>query len=52
MQNLNGISIVSTNKTPRKKINDIGSANFFRSPLNIYYSINNEIYKIGSFKKI
>ena len=47
-ENSNGISIVQPIKP--EKINDIGSANFFRFP-NIYYSINNEIYKIGSFQK-
>lgn len=47
-ENSNGISIVQPIKP--EKINDIGSANFFRF-LNIYYSINNEIYKIGSFQK-
>ena len=47
-ENSNGISIVQPIKP--EKINNIGSANFFRFP-NIYYSINNEIYKIGSFKK-
>ena len=47
-KNSNGISIVQPIKP--EKINDIGSANFFRFP-NIYYSINNEIYKIGSFQK-
>ena len=47
-ENSNGISIVQPIKP--EKINNIGSANFFRFP-NIYYSINNEIYKIGSFQK-
>lgn len=47
-KNSNGISIVQPIKP--EKINNIGSANFFRFP-NIYYSINNEIYKIGSFQK-
>ena len=47
-ENSNGISIIQPIKP--EKINDIGSANFFRFP-NIYYSINNEIYKIGSFQK-
>ena len=47
-ENSNGISIVQPIKP--EKINDIGNANFFRFP-NIYYSINNEIYKIGSFQK-
>ena len=47
-ENSNGISIIQPIKPER--INDIGSANFFRFP-NIYYSINNEIYKIGSFQK-
>ena len=47
-ENSNGISIVQPIKP--EKINDIGSANFFRFP-NIYYCINNEIYKIGSFQK-
>lgn len=47
-ENSNGISIVQPIKP--EKINNIGSANFFRF-LNIYYSINNEIYKIGSFQK-
>ena len=47
-KNSNGISIVQPIKP--EKINDIGNANFFRFP-NIYYSINNEIYKIGSFQK-
>ena len=46
--NVFGISIVQPIKP--EKINDISSANFFRFP-NIYYSINNEIYKIGSFQK-
>ena len=47
-ENSNGISIVQPIKP--EKINNIGSANFFRFP-NIYYSINNGIYKIGSFQK-
>lgn len=47
-ENSNGISIVQPIKP--EKINNIDSANFFRFP-NIYYSINNEIYKIGSFQK-
>ena len=47
-ENSNGISIIQPIKPER--INDIGSANFFRFP-NIYYSINNEIYKISSFQK-
>ena len=47
-ENSNGISIIQPIKP--EKINNIGSANFFRFP-NIYYSINNEIYKIGSFQK-
>ena len=47
-ENSNGISIVQPIKP--EKTNNIGSANFFRFP-NIYYSINNEIYKIGSFQK-
>ena len=47
-ENSNGISIVQPIKP--EKINNIGSANFFRFP-NIYYSINNEIYKIGYFQK-
>ena len=47
-ENSNGISIVQPIKP--EKINNISSANFFRFP-NIYYSINNEIYKIGSFQK-
>ena len=47
-KNSNGISIVQPIKP--EKINNIGIANFFRFP-NIYYSINNEIYKICSFQK-
>lgn len=47
-ENSNGISIVEPIEP--EKINNIGSAKFFRFP-NIYYSINNEIYKIGSFQK-
>ena len=47
-ENSNGISIVQTIK--HEKINNIGSAKFFRFP-NIYYCSNNNICKIGSFHK-
>jgi len=47
-ENSNGISIVQPIKP--EKINNIGSAKFFRFP-NIYYCSNNNICKIGSFHK-
>ena len=46
--NSNGLSIVQPIKP--EIVNGIGIANFFRFP-NIYYCINNEIFKIGSFQK-
>ena len=47
-ENSNGISIVEPIEP--EKINNIGSAKFFRFP-NIYYCSNNNICKIGSFHK-
>ena len=47
-ENSNGISIIQPIKP--EKINNIGSAKFFRFP-NIYYCSNNNICKIGSFHK-
>ena len=47
-ENSNGISIIRPIKPERT--NDVGSADFFRFP-NIYYCSNNQIYKVGSFKK-
>lgn len=44
----NGLSIIRPIKP--EKVNNIGTAVFFRYP-NIYYCSNNEIYKIGSFQK-
>ena len=47
-ENSNGISIVEPIEP--EKINNIGSAKFFKFP-NIYYCSNNNICKIGSFHK-